>query len=70
VLPKITGIIRTTYVDSSDWGISDNSILADENINRQNSIGILLGAEVFFEVPCNDKKTRPRNYPILWRRSI
>jgi hypothetical protein len=40
-------------------------MLADENFNRPNSIDILLGADVFFEVPCHDMKTRPRNYPVL-----
>jgi len=40
-------------------------MLADENFNRPNSIDILLGADVFFEVLCHDKKTRPGNCPVL-----
>jgi hypothetical protein len=40
-------------------------MLADENFNRPNSIDILLGADVFFEVLCHRKKTRPGNYPVL-----
>ena len=64
VLPKITGMIPATFVNSSDWGIPEGLMLADENFNRPNSIDILLGADVFFEVPCHDKKTRPGNYPV------
>ena len=64
VLPKITGMIPATFVDSSDWGIP-GLMLADENFNNPNSIDILLGADVFFEVLCHDKKTRPGNYPVL-----
>jgi len=40
-------------------------MLADENFNRSNSIDILLGADVFFEVLRHDTKTRPGNYPFL-----
>jgi len=65
VLPKITGMIPATFVDSSDWGILEGLMLADENFNRPNSIDILLGADVFFEVLCHDKMTRPGNYPVL-----
>ena len=57
LLPKITGIIPATFVDSSDWGIPEGLMLADENFNKPNSIGILLGADVFFEVLRHDKKT-------------
>ena len=40
-------------------------MLADENFNRPNSIDMLLGADVFFQVLCHDKKMRPGNYPVL-----
>ena len=65
VLLKITGMIPATFVDSSDWGISEGLMLADENFNRSNSIGILLGADVFFEVLRHYKKTWPENYQVL-----
>ena len=65
ILPKITGTIPVTYVDSSDWGIPEGLMLSDENFNRFNYIDILLGADVFFEVLCHDKKTRPGNYSVL-----
>jgi len=65
ILPKITGIIPATFVDSSDWGIPEGLMLADENFNRPNSIDIMLGADVFFEVLCHDKKMRPGNCPVL-----
>jgi len=65
VLPKITGMIPATFVGSSDWGIPVGLMLADESFNRPNSIDILLGADVFFEVLRHDKKTRPGNYPVL-----
>jgi len=65
VLPKITGTIPATFVGSSDWGIPEGLMLADENFNRSNSIDILLGADVLFEVLCHDKKRRPGNYQVL-----
>ena len=65
LLSKIIGMIPATFVDSSDWGIPKGLILADENFNRPNSIDILLGAGVFFEVLHHDKKTRPGTYTVL-----
>jgi len=56
VLPKITGMIPATFVDSSDWGILQGLMLAVENFNMPNSIDILLGADMFFEVLCHDRK--------------
>jgi len=50
-------MIPATFVDSSDWGILEGLMLADENFKKPNSIDILLGADVFFEVLCHDKKT-------------
>jgi len=58
-------MIPATFVDSSNWGILEGLMLADENFNRPNSIDILLGADVFFEVLCHDKKTQTANYPFL-----
>jgi hypothetical protein len=70
VLPKITGMIPATFVDSSEWGIPEVFMLADENLNRPNSIDILLEADVFFEVLHHDKKTRPGNYPVLQNTNL
>jgi len=50
-------MIPATFVDSSDWGILEGLMLADENFNRPNAIDILLGVDVFFEVLRRDKKT-------------
>ena len=36
-----------------------------EKFNSRNSIVILLGADMFFEVLRHDKKTKPGNYPVL-----
>jgi len=49
-------MIPATFVDSSDWVIIEGLMLADENFNMPNSIDILLGADVFFEVLCHDTK--------------
>jgi hypothetical protein len=65
VLPKITGIIPATFVDCNDSGIPDGLVLADENFNSPNSIDMLLGADVFFEVLRHNKKMRPGHYPVL-----
>jgi hypothetical protein len=58
-------MIPATFVDCNDWGIPDGLVLADENLNSPNSIDILLGANMFFEVLRHDKKTRPGNYSVL-----
>jgi len=63
-------MIPATLVHSSDCGITESLMLADDNFKSRNSIDILLGDDVFFEVGRHDKKTRPRNYPILWERQI
>ena len=52
-------------VDTSDWGIPEGLMLADEYFSKPNSIDILLGADVFFEVLRHDKKTQPENYLLL-----
>ena len=65
ILPEITGMTPATFVDSSDWGIPEGLMLADDNFNMPNSVDVLLGADVFFEVLRHDKKTRPGNYPVL-----
>ena len=53
------------FVDTSDWGIPEDLMLADEYFSKPNSIDIVLGADVFFEVLRHDKKTRPENYQVL-----
>ena len=70
VLPKITGMIPATFVDSSDSGIPEGLMLGDENFNRPSSIDILLGADAFSEVLRHYKKTRPGNYPVLQNTEI
>jgi hypothetical protein len=65
VIPKKTGMIPATFVDSSDWAVPEGLMLADENFNRPNSIDILLEADVFFEVLRHNKRTRLGNYPVL-----
>jgi hypothetical protein len=63
-LAKIAGTIPATFADCSDWDIAE-CLLAAQNFNSPNSIDILLGADVFFEVLRHDKKKRPENYPVL-----
>ena len=54
-------MIPATFVGSSDCGMSECLMLADENFNSSNSIDILLGHNVFLEVRRHNKKTRFRN---------
>jgi len=61
---KIIGMIPATFVDSSDWSIPEGLMLTDENFNRPNSIDILLGTDMLFEV-LRHVKTQPQNYPVL-----
>jgi hypothetical protein len=63
-------MIPATFADSSDWGISESLSLADENFNSPNSIDILLGNNVFFEVRHLEKKTQPRKKPVLRGRYL
>jgi len=52
-------MIPATLVDSSDCGMSECLMLTDENFNSSNSMDILLGDNVLFEVRRhNSKKTR------------
>ena len=68
--PKLTEMIQATFVDSRNWGISESLLLVYENFKIPNSINILLGDKMLFEVRRHDKKTRPGNYPIFRRRYI
>ena len=61
-------MIQATFVDSRNWGISESLVLAYENFKSPNSINILLGDKMLFEVRRHDKKRRPGKYPILRRR--
>jgi hypothetical protein len=65
VLPKIQGMLPATFVDCNDWGIPESVMLVEEKFNNRNSIAILSGADVFFEVLHHDKKMQPGNYPVL-----
>jgi len=49
VLPKITGMIPATFIDSSDWNIPEGLMSADKKFNRSNYVDILLGADVFLQ---------------------
>ena len=64
ILPMIKGMIRATCIDCNDWGIPEGLMSVDEKSNKRNSIVILLGADVFFEVLHHDE-TRPGYYSVL-----
>jgi len=63
-------MIPAALVRSSDWGITESLMLADDNFKSLNCTDILLGDDVFFEVGRHDKKRRPRKLPILRGRQI
>jgi hypothetical protein len=63
-------MIPAVLIHSSDWFISENLMVADDNFKSLNSTDIMLGDDVFFEVCRHGQKARPRNYPILWGREI
>jgi hypothetical protein len=46
-------------------GIPEGLMLADEMFNNRNSIEILLGDDVVFEVFLHGKKKRPGIYPVV-----
>jgi len=58
-------MITATFVVSSECGMSERLKLANENLNTPNSIDIMLGVKVSFEVRRQDKKNRLRNYPVV-----
>ena len=48
VIPEITGMTTTTFLNNTDWGIPEGLTLADENFNKPGFTDVLLGAGVFF----------------------
>jgi hypothetical protein len=57
VLSRITGNIPTTAVDTTTWKIPANIQLTDPDFGTPQTIDMLLGAEVFFDVWFNHSKT-------------
>lgn len=50
IVPKITHITPSNYVNLSDFKIFESVDLADPEFNKPGKIDLLLGAEVFFEL--------------------
>jgi hypothetical protein len=48
-------MIPATLAEYKDWGVPKGMMLGDENFKSLNSIDILLGDDVFFEVLLHDK---------------
>jgi hypothetical protein len=65
VLSSITGNTPASRLDISDWNFPKNLQLADEIFNQSGSIDILFGADLFYEVLCRGRLSRPGNYPVL-----
>jgi hypothetical protein len=65
VLPNITGNTPATKLDISQWNLPKNLQLADETFNQPDSIDILIGADLFYEILLPGRSTRPGKYPVL-----
>jgi hypothetical protein len=64
VLPKITGLLPTSPVDTSSWQIPNNIPLADPTFAKPGKIDVLLGQEHFFSLLDNGR-IEFENMPIL-----
>jgi hypothetical protein len=64
VIRDITGNLPAQPIDCKDWKLPEDIQLADPSFNKSAKIDLLLGADVFFDVICLNKRTR-ENYPTL-----
>ena len=69
VLPTITSNLPATSVDISSWNIPKDLQLADQCFNQPAAIDLLLGADIFFDILCNDRQTRT-GYPTLQKTEL
>lgn len=65
VIPAITEQIPSYKLIIDDWGIPDDTILADPNFNVPSNIDILLGASHFWDCILNGQYSLGKNLPML-----
>jgi hypothetical protein len=65
VLPKISGEIPQSPIDTVTWNIPVGIPLADPEFNRPGRIDLLIGAEIFFNILKPGRQVREGPYPVL-----
>jgi hypothetical protein len=65
VISNITGLIPATTIHSETWNIPKNILLADPLFATPQTIDILLGAEIFFEVWSHQQFKLSQGLPTL-----
>lgn len=69
VLPKITGLLPTTRINTSSWNIPPNIKLADPTFSDPAQIDVLLGQEHFLEL-LEDGRIKNENMPVLQNTAL
>jgi hypothetical protein len=54
-----------TKLNTTDWKIPTDIKLADEHFHQPGNIDLLIGVDLFYEMSCPGRRTRPGNYPVL-----
>lgn len=65
VVPRITGNLPAQKIDISNWSIPNNISLANPTFHLSKSVDILIGADLFWSIICNEKINLGKNKPIL-----
>jgi hypothetical protein len=64
IVKKVTSLLPTTKLNRGRWPHLKNLTLADPTFHAPANIDIMLGADVFYDLLLEGKKTGPRNSPI------
>lgn len=70
VVPRVTGPLPATKIDSSSWPIPDALELADPRFYEPSRIDMLIGAEMFFELIQAGKCQMSPDLPVLQESSL
>ncbi|XP_046394969.1 uncharacterized protein LOC124162471 [Ischnura elegans] len=65
VLPKISGDIPSTYLNTANWNLPRELPLSDPAFNEPGKIDLLIGADIFFHILKPERQIRPGPYPVM-----
>jgi hypothetical protein len=63
VLPKISGDLPGSYINTKKWNLPKDLHLSDPGFNQPGMIDLLIGTEAYFHILKAGKKTRVGPYP-------
>ena len=64
-MSSITGTTPPSKLDITSSKIPKDIKLADEQFDQPESIDLLIGADLFYEILQSGRRTRPGNFPVL-----